>query len=181
HDGPEGVEAPERTIAEREEREGEDERVTEAQAVGQRATEEREQVDQRAEQSGHEAGLHVVEPHHAQQVGAKGDERAGGGGAFAQLRGVRGPERAGEAPGGFLGGHFDSVVVGCGRMPGRARAGWSDPGRGRVSRNDRSAPPSYGVGPARRLEMFWAVVLACQKERTAAGPRTGETLVPRWT
>src|SRR5262249_31559751 len=111
---PEGVKTPERAIAEREEREGENERGAEAQAIGQRAAEEREQVDQRTEQSGHEAGLHVVQPHHAQQVGAKGDERAVVGGALAQLRGIREPERAGEAPGGFLGSHFDSGV-GCGR------------------------------------------------------------------
>ena len=93
------VERPHRGISRRQQGEGQHQGAAEAHPVGDRAGEERHHVDEPAEDAGHRACLHIVQPDDTDQIGAQGDEGAIVGGAFAQFGGVAGPEHAREAPG----------------------------------------------------------------------------------
>ncbi len=104
---PEGVKDAEGAVADGQQGEGQDQCLAESHPVGSSAGEEGDQVDPAAEETGDDAGLHVVETDDPDQIGAEGDEGAVVGSALAELGSVAGPEGSRETPGRFP---FDHLV-----------------------------------------------------------------------
>ncbi len=97
----EGAEDPEHAVADREQGEGQHQTVAESHPVGQCSGEEREEIDQGAEEAGDDPGLDVIEPDDADEICPERDKRAVVGRPLAELGGVAGPKGAGKAPGGL--------------------------------------------------------------------------------